>query len=309
MTHNRGRTNALARPHGVRAVSMWLAWMWLALVGLAPGAAAQSHHAPVPVVAAPGTVQELELRDGSRLYGRIESVGADTFVFRMVTGVTLVIPRSEVTSLRATQGDLEGQPFVPADPNATRLFFAPTGRSLPRGDGYAGVYQVLLPFVQFGVTDRFSVGGGTPLFFGVGSGHPIWLTPKVQLYASRHVQAAAGVMHVLNVEGHAGVAYGVVTVGSGHRAISAGVGWGYTRADEDHGDTWMVMIAAEHRASRRVKWITENYVFQGGGIVSGGVRLIGDRLSADVALAAPLGVEGFYVWPLVNFVWTFQGHR
>src|SRR5712692_9592438 len=43
--------------------------------------------------------------------------------------------------------------FQPFDPHNTRLFFAPTARALRRGEGYAGVYEVVLPFVQVGITD------------------------------------------------------------------------------------------------------------------------------------------------------------
>lgn len=304
MTCNRDKGRTLKRLERALAASVWLGLVAPAAV------AAQSASHSVPIVAAPGVVQELELRDGSRLYGRVESVSAETFVFRLVTGTPIEVLRADVTSLRVAQGDLDGTRFWPADPNATRLFFAPTGRALPRGEGYVGVYQVLLPFVQLGVTDRLSMGGGTPLVFGIDGGHPVWLTPKLQIYTSARVQAAAGLMHVFGVDGgHAGIAYGVVTVGSGNGAVSAGAGWGYTRDDDDDGEALIVMIAAERRVSRRVKWITENYVYPGGGIVTGGVRFIGDRLSADLALAAPLGTDGLSVWPVVNFVWTFERIR
>lgn len=271
---------------------------------------AQTEPATVPAVAAPGVVQELELRDGSRLFGRVESVDSETFVFRLVTGPALVIARADVIGIRIAQGIANDGQFLPADPNATRLFFGPTGRALHKGEGYFGVYQVLLPFVQVGVTDRVSFGGGTPLVFGGDGGHPVWLTPKLQLYSTPRVQAAAGVMQVLGVDGgYAGIAYGVATIGSGNGAVSVGAGWGYDRGNDDEGDTPIVMIGAERRVSRRVKWITENYVFRDGGILTGGVRFIGDRLSADVALAAPLGTDGLFVWPVVNFVWVFDGFR
>ena len=35
---------------------------------------------------------------------------------------------------------------LPSDPNATRLLFAPTARMLPRGGGYLGDYEVVMPF-------------------------------------------------------------------------------------------------------------------------------------------------------------------
>ena len=86
--------------------------------------------------------------------------------------------------------------FRPTDSNATRLLFSPTGRSLRKGEGYVGVYEFLLPFVQVGITDRFSMGAGTPLvFFGDESSPPVWLTPKYQFYKDSKNSAAIGVMH------------------------------------------------------------------------------------------------------------------
>ncbi len=56
---------------------------------------------------------------------------------------------------------------------------------------------------------------------------------------------------------------------------------------------------------RGLKLVTENYVFEGGGIISAGVRFMGRRLSADLGLATPLGADEFFVFPMVNFVWAF----
>jgi hypothetical protein len=56
--------------------------------------------------------------------------------------------------------------FRREDPNGTRLFFGPTGRPLERGQVYLGVFEFMMPFVQVGITNPISVGGGTPLIFG-----------------------------------------------------------------------------------------------------------------------------------------------
>jgi hypothetical protein len=197
-----------------------------------------------------------------------------------------------------------------ADANATRLFFGPTARSLPRGQGYLGVYEFVLPFLQVGVTDHLSIGAGTPLFFGSGA-HPFWFTPKFQVYGGGAAQAAVGVIHLTNLEdeGSLGIAYGVTTVGSADRAVSIGAGWAYSRVDDDEGNAAVAMVAGEYRVHPRVKLITENYAFSGGGILTGGVRFLGDHLSADLALVAPVGADEFVVGPLVNFVWTFGQGR
>lgn len=65
------------------------------------------------------------------------------------------------------------------------------------------------------------------------------------------------------------------------------------------------MVGGEHRLTRRLKFVTENYFFEEGGLVSGGIRFMGDRLSADLGLFAPLDADFFFAAPMVNFVWKF----
>jgi hypothetical protein len=276
------------------------------------GPQAAAADSPVFAVPPPGELQELVLRDGSVLYGRIESVGDDTLVFRTLGRATLTVSRADVAALRLARGRVRGTEFIPADANATRLFFGPTGRALPKGRVYVGVYEFLLPFVQVGLTDRVSIGAGTPLFFGIDDGErPFWLTPKVQVFGGERVQVSAGVFHVLDVgDDYFGVAYGVASFGDADHALTVGAGWSYWPRDEyadaeDRTGSAVVMVGGERRVTRRMKLLTENYVFNDGAILSGGVRFIGDRLSADLGLAVPIGAEESIVFPVVNFVWLF----
>src|SRR5262245_40914442 len=139
---------------------------------------------PAPPAQAELTLYELVLRDGSRLFGNVERQDDLEVVFRTQAGVTVTAARADIQTLRPVTGTLVRGEFQRADQNRTRLFFGPTGRSLKQGEAYLGVYEFLLPFVQVGITDRISFGGGTPLFFGEGSGRPFWITPKVQVLHS-----------------------------------------------------------------------------------------------------------------------------
>jgi hypothetical protein len=257
--------------------------------------------------AAPGVTHELRLRDGSRVYGRIAAESAEEVVFETASGVMLTARRDQVVSLRKVEGELRNGEFQPADPNNTRLFFGPTGRSLAKGQTYLGVYEFVMPFVQVGVTDRFSIGGGTPLVFGFdddGFNRPYWITPKLQVLNHRRAQVSIGVFQGFGGGASGGIAYGVATTGGSAGSFTAGAGVAY----DDGGDrAAVVMIGADRQVRRNMKFVTENYVFgSGNGIVSAGVRFFGDRLSADLALAAPLGDDiGGFVFPVVNFVYLF----
>jgi hypothetical protein len=252
--------------------------------------------------------QEVRLRDGSVLFGTVEISGEDHIVFRTVGGAEIKVSRDAIVSIEPARGDVIAGEFQRADPNTTRLLFAPTGRALQRGDGYFGFYYFMMPFVQVGLTDRISIGGGTPLMFGFDEGQrPFWVTPKVQLVNRQRVQAAAGVMHIAAPDvGSLGIAYGVVTAGKPDESVTVGIGTGYRRFEGDNAATAIVMVGGQRRLRSGIKWVTENYLWTGAeGIVSSGIRFYGERLSADVALFAPIGMDEFIVLPFVNVVWTF----
>jgi hypothetical protein len=280
----------------------------LAFGGQAAASQAPRPGAPPAVVVTPaGVTDELVLRDGTRAYGRVERVEHGLITFKTTAGATLEVQAADVVSVHPVDGTVAGGEFRRADPNPTRLFFGPTARSLKQGAAYAGVYEILLPFVQVGITDRISFGAGTPLIFGDGSAHPFWITPKAQLYAGRSAQVSVGVMHFLNVgDGNLGIAYAVATRGSADTAVTGGVGYAYDRTYDGKNGAAVVMVGGEHRVTRGMKLMTENYVFDGGGIVMGGVRWMGERFSADFAMVVPIEGSTTIAFPMINVVYSFS---
>jgi len=257
------------------------------------------------VVPAPGETQEIVLLDGTRALGRVEEVRVDVVAFRTIGGAVMEVARSQVDSVTLVDGRVVNGTFWPADPNRTRLLFGPTARALKRGESYLALYEVSLPFVQVGLTDRISVGGGTLPYFGPDTAHPFWLTPKVQVLSGSKTSVAVGVLHLANVgDRNLSVGYAVLTHGSADSAVTAGFGYGHV-SGEDSGGAPMIMVGGEHRAARRIKVVTENYAFRGGGLLSGGVRLLSEPMTVDFALVAPLTTEHFIVFPIVSFAWAF----
>ncbi len=275
-------------------------------LGLLAPSTALAQTAPPPSLnsAASAELYELVLKDGSRVYGTVEKESATEVVFRTQSGATLTARREEIASLRLVTGRIENGEFIRSDLHRTRLFFAPTGRALQRGEVSLGVFQFVAPFVQVGVTDRFSIGGGTPLIFGIDDwNRPFWVTPKLQVVNTRNIQASAGLLHVFDADGDGGgIAYGVGTFGSTDNALTVGGGLGYSGDSR----TGLIMVGGEGRASRSIKLMTENYFWKNGeGILSGGIRFLGERLSADLALAVPIGFGELIALPVVNFVYVF----
>ena len=248
-------------------------------------------------------VYELVLNDGTRAYGQIEQQTDTQLTFRTTSGAALTTSWARVVAIRPILGRMVRGEFRREDPNNTRLLFAPTARSVPKGRAYLGVYQALVPFVQVGVTDRFSIGGGTPLVFAFeGWDRPYWITPKLQVYSDGNTHAAVGLFHGFFDGEGAGVAYGVLTKERPGGSFTVGAGIGY-RSDGARGA--VVMVGAEAPATRNIKWITENYAWRSAVITSGGIRFFGERLAADLAIGIAFVQDETVPFPLVNFVSRF----
>lgn len=194
------------------------------------------------------------------------------------------------------------------DPNSTRYFFGPSARTLPQGQAYFAVYELFMPFVGYGLTDRVTVAGGVPILLGPTDGY--YVAPKIQFISLRNVQLAAGVLALgaFSEKDHIGIAYGVATLGDADGSITLGLGWGF--AGRDYEREPAVMVAGETRLNDRLKLITENYYVRAvnTGLVSAGVRFISGRLSADFGVGKLLE-DSDVLLPLVNFSYTFGGER
>ena len=160
--------------------------------------------------------------------------------------------------------------------------------------------MVVLPFGAVGVTDRITIAGGAPILFG--EFDPLYLAPKVQIVRSPTVQASVGTLAFLFDDEVVGIAYGVGTFGTADKALSLGVGFFYVGDEVENEPAFM--FGGETRVSRRVKLITENYILpeRVGTILSGGIRVIGDRFATEIAVVGAVadGVTECCV-PLLNF--------
>lgn len=265
-------------------------------------------------IAVSDTLVQVRLADGSTLFGRVVAVDGERVVLETQAGARVELTRAQIRSIRPLEGRVQHGEVWEEDPHATRLFFAPTGRALRAGEGYFGVYELFFPFVTFGVTDRLTVAAGTPIIPGA-IGEFAYVGPKLLLVSAPRMQLSAGVFAGFFDGGTAGIAYGVGTWGDRDDALTAGAGWGFTTdgEDSDVSNRPLVMLGGERRVGRRTKLLTENYFVFGesGGVVSGGVRFFGDRLSADAGIAALLGAgcDGECILPVVNFVYSFGRAR
>jgi hypothetical protein len=293
-----------------------LCLLLLTLVAATHTLAAQSAAGPAVATSAPDSTVEVRLRDGSVLYGRIAERSESRVVLVTSSGVRLELEMLQVLSIRTvrTRGS-DGRYWAP-DPNATRLFFSSTARPLAKGEGYISSYFLFVPMVAYGVTDRITLAGGTPVLPGA-FGELWYFAPKVTLLNREQLSVAVGALGLWfpsAADGESvGIVYGSSTIGSPDLALTVGAGWGYFTdgGTTEFSNRPVIMLGGETRTAASVKLISENWLaFDGptvNGIVSGGVRFIGPRLSADLGLGMAVG-DGGCCLPMVNFVYSF-GNR
>lgn len=255
----------------------------------------------------PPARERVELRDGSVYIGVITAESDSTLSIRLDSGQEIEVRNEQVTLRRLADART-------ADPNRTRLLFAPTARPIPRGTGYLADYYVFFPFVGIGVQDVLSLAGGISLIPGVGLGNQLlYLAPKLTAYQDARTSLAVGALYARlpDDEGAGGVLFAVGTRGSSERAVSLGIGFGYGNGEVARKPA--LMVGGEVQVSNSVKLLSENYVFVGvfeGVLVSGGVRFFGDHLAADLGLiTSPFildDAEGFPFAPLVSFAYNFS---
>lgn len=202
---------------------------------------------------------------------------------------------------------VDGELWDP-DPNPSRLFFAPTGRTTEAGSGYVGVFGIVLPFVSVSPSDAFQIAVGTPIVGGFDD-RPFYLAPKVRVVNTGSVQGSLGAWIISTGDASDGVfslAYGVATIGDPDRSLTLGLGYGVEGSDVV--DRPVVVAGGGARVSRRVKLVTENWLFPDGyGLVSFGPRFMGSRLSADLGVGVffSSGESAPFLFPMVNSVWAW----
>ncbi|MBA3670434.1 MAG: hypothetical protein H0W68_00230 [Gemmatimonadaceae bacterium] len=282
---------------------------------LPPAALAQSDTTSRDSVATPevaitpaGESVVLVLRDGSQLLGRVTEVTAVTVRFVSAVGES-TIPRTTIVKARRVIGSsLHGGEYWPENPSRTRLFFAPTGRMLRKGEVYLSDAYIFLPSIQGGLTDRFTMGGGFSIFPGLGIDEQLfYLTPKVGLIASPTVNVAVGALvagaRFATKESPFGVGYGVATVGGEDASVTLGAGLGFSRGSSS--SLGLFMLGGERRVAKALALVTESYVVAVNGahvLGSFGVRFLGEHIAVDLAA---VGFSGGTPFPYLSFVYKW----
>lgn len=294
-----------------------LVWTFAcALGGVTPFAAASAQATgPTLAVSADTSMRQLiRLRDGSSVLGRITQSWGDSARVESMAGV-LMLRRASVASVKLVPASsIHDGVYWPDDPNATRLFFGPTGRLLKKGEGYLANHWLFFMDGYGGVTDRFTLGGAMTMFPSGNflKNNAYFISPKVAITQSERFNTAAGVWlggapfsDDAGSVNSFGIAYGVATWGGRDGAFTVGSGYGF--AEGKMARNPVVMIGGTRRMSRRVSFVTENWIFPNVDypLVSAGLRTLGENVSWDLGFITVLGTGSTIPIPWIGAAWKF----
>ena len=258
----------------------------------------------------------VRLRDGSSLVGRILSVTPDSIRVRLAQG-EVTLSRGGIAQVQqVAPASIKNGVYWFENPHATRLLLSSTAFPMEKGTGYYSNTWLALHTFATGLTDRFTLGGGLAWFPGVGLDETFYyVLPKYTVVNRDRTKLAIGALAALIPQGAGdddgvpasiGILYGVGTTGSRDSNLSLGLGWGYQ--GNDFGKNPVVMIGGQHRFHRRMSLISENWFVpidgETEGVVSYGLRFLGESITVDLAWVSVLGEE-FNGIPWLGFAFRF----
>lgn len=216
------------------------------------------------------------------------------------------LQRSKIKSITEIDPEIA---FSFGNPNPTRYFFSPSAIGIKKNEGY---YQNLLlvgNFVNYGISEHFSIGGGFE-FISLMLGEPIvFITPKISTQVGDKTHVAGGVFLGDGPEIDLfGIGYGSFTYGTNESNVTTSLGYGF--ADGTFSKNPVVGISGMHRVTNTIALIGENYLLPDDRdifyIGNYGVRFIGRKNAFDLGFIIVEELVSFIpALPFVGYVRQF----
>jgi hypothetical protein len=179
-----------------------------------------------------------EFRDGTTIIGTFEREEHGNIYIKDLEGKETYLPRVMVAQIHeVTNSNIKNGEYWFPNLHDTRYFFSPSAFGLAKGDGYFGHSYWMLWQAQYGITDEFSIGGGTALW-----GWPATLNAKYSFNMKKDINAAAGWFWVGDLfygsdEGSIlNMPYVIITKGSKENNITLGAAYNFASLDDEDND-------------------------------------------------------------------------
>ena len=213
-----------------------------------------------------------EFRDGTTIIGSfIKDEGGNIYISD-TEGKETYLPRVMVAQVHEVTDDniKNGEYWFP-NLHDTRYFFSPSAFGLEKGEGYFGHSYWMLWQAQYGITDEFSIGGGTTPW-----GFPSSLNAKYSFNLNNDINAAMGWFWVGDLFGWVtgpdertflNMPYAVITKGSKENNITLGAAYNLSSAggspgsrEVDPKERLVLNAGGTFRVGRRFAFVFEAWL-------------------------------------------------
>lgn len=257
-----------------------------------------------------GQVYSVETAGGTLFNGTLRAATEETLTFETKELGLVTLQRANLRQLSSLTPEQVRRGFDYVG-NGTRMFIAPTARSLHQGEGEVQVIDIFLAGINYGLTDNISVGLLLPVIPFVGVPF-VAVTPKVSVPISDKFHVGAGILYGFATgfggsDGSAGVGYGLATYGTADTNITLGLGYGL--GSDGIGSSPVGVLGANVRVSRLFSLVNETYLanFGSTGALVGlaGLRYAAPRFSSSLGMLYITASNGGIYPAYLNVAYRF----
>lgn len=248
----------------------------------------------------------IKMKDGNRIVGKKLAVTEESIVVETEVAGKLNLAFKDIAHIRelneAPKGD--GLYFI-ENRSYMRGFISPTGYGLEKGEGYYQNYMLFFHQVNYGFTDRFSLGFSTEVLSPIanaGFGDPVGpsylINPKFSIAAEEGlvnigIAAVAAGLADTGSPIDLGALYGVVTLGAKDRHLNMGIGFGISESSVSPSPVFS--LGGMYRVGNKGAFILESWIFPPEAVtgISLGLRILGNRVNWDILFVGGFA-DGFF---------------
>ena len=214
-----------------------------------------------------------EFRDGTTIIGTFEREEHGNIYIKDLEDKETYLPRVMVAQTHEVTDDnlKDGEYWFP-NLHDTRYFFSPSAFGLEEGEGYFGHSYWMLWQAQYGISDNFSIGGGTTPW-----GLPATLNGKFSFNIKNDINMAMGWFWVGDLfgwtDGDMGsllnMPYAVITKGSKENNITLGASYNFATPFDETGsgissERLVLNTGGTYRLGRRFSFVFEAWLLNPG---------------------------------------------
>jgi hypothetical protein len=277
-------------------ICILLSFTFLYLVG-------QDLYAQQPVAGEINKTYKITLNDGSVITGKLIQITENEIVISSSTIGEMRLQKTKIKEMNPILAiDEKKSGIWFANPNPSKYLLGNSAIPPEKNSGYYQNTWIFFNSFSYAFAKNFSVSAGFELFSIMAKGdgvYAFYINPKVSFPVADNFYLGGNILYantLKTVADFGGLATfnAFATYGNRNNNLTAAIGWGM--ANGEFSSTPLITISGMVRASRRIAFVSENWLVPGVnsdsdvegdqgyyGIFSYGIRFLGEKTSIDLA--------------------------